>query len=66
VTPKDSPVAQVAARIGRTVGRANLSRLGPYWMLIVLYWLIVHLTTDQLAALTLWYMAASDAFKKKD
>jgi hypothetical protein len=35
-------------------------------LLIVLYWLIVHLTMDQLAALTLWYMVVSDTFKKKD
>jgi hypothetical protein len=64
--PKDSPVAQAAARIARVVSSADLSRLGPYWMLIVLYWLIVHLNVGQLAALTLWYMVLSDTFKKKD
>jgi hypothetical protein len=62
-TPKDSSVAQAAARIAQ-ITRADLSRLGPYWMLIVLYWLIVHLTTDQLAALTLFYMVLSDTFEK--
>jgi hypothetical protein len=65
-TPQDSPVAQAAARIARIVGHADLSKLGPYWMLIVLYWLIVHLTVGDLAALTLWYMVVSDHFKKKD
>jgi hypothetical protein len=65
-TPKDSSVAQAASRIGRAVGNADLSKLGPYWLLIVLYWLIVHLTVNQVAALTLWYMMVSDTFKKKD
>jgi hypothetical protein len=34
-------------------------------MLIVLYWMIVHLTVGDLAALTLWYMVLSDYFKKQ-
>jgi hypothetical protein len=64
-TPADSAVAQAAARIARIVSHAHLSRLGPYWMLIVLYWMIVHLTVGDLAALTLWYMVLSDYFKKQ-
>jgi hypothetical protein len=62
---QDSPIVQAAARISRIADSANLSKLGPYWMLIVLYWLIVHLTMGQLAALTLWYMVVSDTIKKK-
>ena len=65
-TPSDAPLAQTAARIAGIVRHADKSRLGPYWMLIVLYWLIVHLNVDNMAALTLWYMVASDTFKKKD
>jgi hypothetical protein len=65
-TPEDSSLAQAAARISRQLERADLSKLGPYWTLIILYWLIVRLTADQIAALTLLYMVASDAFKKKD
>jgi hypothetical protein len=34
-------------------------------MLIVLYALIVHLNVDSMAALTLWYMVASDTFKRQ-
>jgi hypothetical protein len=65
-TPPDSPLAQAAARITRVVGRAHLSKLGPYWTLVVLYFLIVHLTVGDIAALTLWYMVASEQFTKKD
>lgn len=65
-TPKESSLMQVAARIARTVVNADLSKLGPYWSLIVLYWLIVHVSTGELAALTLWYMVVSDTVKKKD
>jgi DNA-binding PadR family transcriptional regulator len=64
-TPADSPRARTAARIARQVRLAHLSSLGPYWMLIVLYWLIVHLTVGDMAALTLWYMVVSDYFKKQ-
>jgi hypothetical protein len=64
--PADSPLAQAAARIARVADRAGLSKLGPYWAPIVLLWLIVHMTMGDIAALTLWYMVASDYFKKQD
>jgi hypothetical protein len=46
--PRDSSLRQAAARIARTVANADVSKLGPYWTVIVLYWLIVHLTTGEL------------------
>jgi hypothetical protein len=36
-SPAHSPLAQAAARIAGVVGRADLSKPGPYWTLIVLY-----------------------------
>jgi hypothetical protein len=59
-------LAQAAAHLARIVGNADLARLGPYWILIVVYWLLVHLTTGQLAALMLHYVVLKDASEKKD
>jgi len=63
--PKHSPLGQAASRIARSVRQADLSSLGPYWMLIVLYWLIVHMTLGEISAIALWYAVARDVFFNK-
>jgi hypothetical protein len=64
--PADSPLAQTASHIAGIADRAKLSKLGPYWAAIVLFWLILYVTAGDIAALTLWYMVVGDNFKKKN
>lgn len=49
-----------------TARRANLSKLGKYWVIVVFWWLIVHVITGDLAALTLFYMVLHDFFKEQE
>lgn len=62
---QEAPIVKAASRIAERA-RAELSRLGPHWPLVVLWWLLVMQSAKDLAALTLFYIVANDYFNKQE
>ncbi len=57
---------ELAANRIAFAARVALSNLPPYWLVIVLWWLIVFGSSKEIEALTLMYMVLSETIEKRD
>jgi hypothetical protein len=62
---EDSPVARAAAPVKRLIESTNLAqKLGPYWMVVLVFWLI-YAPSRQIEAASLLYLVLNDYLKKQ-
>jgi hypothetical protein len=60
---KNPHTAQAVETINSVVQKSSLSELTPVGVALVLLWLVFHLSGQEIAALTLWYIVLSDYLK---
>jgi hypothetical protein len=60
---KNPHTAQAVETINSVVQKTSLSELTPVGVALVLLWLVFHLSGQDIAALTLWYIVLSDYLK---
>jgi hypothetical protein len=60
----DSEKRKAIERISTIVKQIGASKLSPFALLVVLWWVLGMASADEVAALAVWYAIARDLFKK--
>jgi hypothetical protein len=61
---RDRRMGRVIERVSAIVKETAESRLSPFAMLIILWWLLGMASANEVAALAVWYAIARDVYKK--